>query len=292
MLKDTARLGLALCSALLLAACRADGPTTSGSLATVFPAANVVAGWTPTEDPLTFDRENIFSLVDGMADSYFVYGFEQVAVQYYKNPAGAIVGIEVWQLGTQADAYGLFTISLAGDSADIGNDGDTDPGRRLAFWQDRYYVRVGARQSLDHAVLVGFAEAISAALPTGGKRPAIESLLPTEGLIERSVIFFHEEISIQNDVWLGGENVLSLGPETDGVLAQYNVDGTTSRLMLIEYPDTESARAGLAALGRSAEIDNLVAANVDGDLLGAVFGEVNEGTATELLTKALSADGQ
>jgi hypothetical protein len=123
-----------LISALLLAGCGGK----AASLVSVFPGADAFPGWTPTGEVEVFDREDIYDLVDGQAEAFFAYGFEQVAVRRYENAEGAALHIEAWQLATPADAYGLFTAGIAGESADIGNDGDADPGRRLAFWQDRY----------------------------------------------------------------------------------------------------------------------------------------------------------
>jgi hypothetical protein len=267
---------------LLLAGCRGK----PASLADVFPGADAFPDWTPTGDVEVFDRDNIYDLVDGQAEFFFAYGFEQVAVQSYENAEQAVLHIEIWQLTTPADAYGLFTASIAGEPADIGNDGDADPGRRLAFWQDRYTVHVRARQELDDTHLRGFAEAVSAALPSSGERPALVSRVPPEGLVERSAIFFHEEISIQNELWLGGENLLGLGPETDGVLARYDVGGAVTRLLLVQYPDAEAASAGLAAL-ESGEISGLVTADARDNLLGVVFGEVDGTAAGTLLAEAL-----
>lgn len=258
----------------------------ASSLADIFPDADVFLGWTPTCDVEVFDRENIFDLVDGQAEAFFAYGFEQVAVRRYENAEGATLDIEVWQLATPADAYGLFTASIAGEPAEIGNDSDADPGRRLAFWQDRYTVQVRARQQLDDADLWGFAEVVSTALPSGGEQPALVGRLPPEGLVERSTIFFHEEISIQDQLWLGGENLLGLGPETDGVLARYEVGSATVQLLLVEYPEAEAATAGLAAL-EGGGVSGLVTAAARSNLLGAVFGEMDGAAARELLAGAL-----
>jgi hypothetical protein len=232
--------------------------------------------------------------VNGQADAFFAYGFEQVSVQDYENAEGAMVSVEVWQLATPADAYGLFTSSITGMPADIGNGGDTDPGRRLTFWQKRYFVHVRSRGEVDDADLWGFARATSAALPAGGERPALVGRLPSGGLVERSGIFFHEEISIQNELWLGGENLLDLSPETDGVLARYDLDGASVRLLLVQYPDSGAASAGLAALRQAqdialeaSQVDGLVTASTGDDLLGAVFGEVDATAAQRLLEKAL-----
>ena len=273
-------LGLVLI--LLLAGCGGKSPT----LADVFPGADAVPGWTPAGDAATFDRDTIFDLVDGQADAFFVYGFEQVAVRKYQNAQGAGLSVEVWQLATPADAYGLFTSGIAGTPVAIGNDGDGDPGWRIIFWKNRYYVQVYTRQELADADLQGLARAVAAALPAGGERPGLVSRLPAEGLVERGFIFFHEEISIQSEVWLGGENILGLSPQTNGVLARYDLGGTPARLLLIEYPDTQAASARLTALNDS-EVSGLVTANTRDNLLGAVFGEVEEGTASALLAKAL-----
>lgn len=256
------------------------------SLTDFFPGADAFPDWTPTAVEV-FDRENIYNLVDGQAESYFAYGFQQVAVRKYENAQGDKIDIEVWQLATPADAYGLFTTSIVGEPADIGNDGDADPGRRLTFWQDRYYVRVRARQQLpDAEVLQSFAQAVSTALPTGGERPALVNQLPPDGLVERSAIFFHKEISIQSEVWLGGENLLGLSPETDGVLARYQIGGTVAQLLLVQYPNAAAASAGLASL-EGGYIDGLVTADARDNLLGAVFGEIDEATPDELLARVL-----
>jgi len=154
-------------------------------------------------------------------------------------------------------------------------------------------VHVRARQGLNDAdgstelaqVLWGFAEAVSAALPEGGERPALVGRLPPAGLVERSAIFFHQEISIQDQLWLGGANLLVLSPETDAVLARYAVGGAVARLLLVQYPDAEAASAGLAALEDS-QINGLVTADVRDNLLGAVFGEVDAVTADKLLSEA------
>lgn len=255
-------------------------------LTSVFPEADAFPGWSPTSEVEVFDRENIYDLVDGQAEAFFAYGFEQVAVRRYENAEEAVLHIEIWQLATTDDAYGLFTTSIVGEPADIGNGGDADPGRRLAFWQDRYTVHLRARQEIDDDTLWDFARAVSAALPSGGERPALPGRLPPDGLVERSAIFFHEEISIQSELWLGGENLLGLDAETAGVMARYEVGGTVAQLLLVQYPNAETASAGLAAL-EGGRVDSLVLADVRDNLLGAVFGEVDETAASTLLTEAL-----
>ena len=72
--------------------------------------------------------------------------------------------------------------------------------------------------------------------------------LPQDGLVERSGLFFHQKISVQSYVWLGGQNLLGLSAETDGVLARYETRSGVVYLLLVQYPEQGAAQAGLEAL--------------------------------------------
>jgi hypothetical protein len=270
---------------LLLVACRAGAELPPAAL----PAADAVAGWVPSGDVMVYDGENLYSLVNGQADAYFAYAFEQVAVRTYEVQDGASLRIEIWQLESPADAYGLLSTVRAGEAIPIGNGGDSDPGRRLDFWQDRYFVRLFAVSPVDEAALQAFAEQVSGELPSGGERPALVARLPESGLVEESVLFFHQEISIQDELWLGGQNLLALGPETDGVLARYEAAGGEAWLLLVQYVEAGAASAAVDTL-RSSSIAGLVAAEADLNFLAAVFGSVSEPDAQALLADALDPD--
>ncbi len=274
---------------LILTGCTAAqpcrNPGASRSLG-VFPPANFVPGWQVSQKGETYDRDNLFNLVDGQADSFFAYGFEKAAVQRYQNEAGNLLNVEIWQLATDADAYGLFSAGRSGSPAAIGNAGDSDPGRRLAFWQNRYFVSLHVGQPVPDETLLAFARAIAGQLPVGGETPAIVGRLPASGLVEGSPIFFHEEMSIQMQVWLGGENLLGLSQQTNGVVGQYKAGDLTFRLMLIEYPTASQAAEGLKAL-QGGSVSGLAASDAAGSLLAAVFGEMDAAQAQTLLQEAL-----
>ena len=262
-------------------------PTAASSpLQDVFRNTKAIAGWTVAEPVRVYDHDHLFDLVDGQAEAFFAYNFRQVAVQRYQNAQGERVDAEVWQLATPADAFGLFTASASGEPVALGNEGDSEPGRRLSFWQECYTVHVSARQPRDDAILSSFATAISKALPTGGTRPELVSRLPQAGLATRGYIYFRHEISIQDQVWLGGKNILGLGEGTDGVLGRYTLGGQTARLLLVQYSTADQATAGLQAL-QSSSVANLVTTGAHDRLLGAVLGKVDRAAAQLILAEAL-----
>jgi hypothetical protein len=169
----------------------------------------------------------------------------------------------------------------------MGTEGDGDPGRRVAFWQDRFYVVVNANNQVPDVQVMAFAYYVSTSLPSGGQTPALVKNLPAQGLTERGFIFFHQAISVQDEVPLGGDNILGLSPQTNGVVARYTLDGAPARLMLIQYPDPNQASAGLQALKKASGLD-LIAADVRGPILGAVLGQASQTAATTLLQTALT----
>jgi hypothetical protein len=236
----------------------------------------------------TYGRANLYDLVDGQAESYLAYGFVQVVTARYRDSAGVVLEVDIWQVATPSDAYGLWTVSRAGEPGNVGNDSDAEPGRRIAFWQDHYYVHVWARQRVDDAELRALARAVAAGLPGGGKRPALLARLPAESRQGSAPVFFHQEISIQNEVWLGGTNLLGLSQETSGVLARYTLAGGRVHLLLIEYPKAAQAATAVQAL-QAAPVDDLQAAGVQGRLMAVVIGSGQRDAAQRLVQLALEA---
>jgi hypothetical protein len=281
-----------LCVFAFLAACSKPSAATPVptslpvDLLSLLPKDDALTGWEPLTDAATYNRENLYNLVDGQADAFFAYGFEQVATRRYQNADGVFVNVEIWQLATPADAYGLFHVGRAGQPAKIGAEGDTDPGRRLAFWQDRYFASVSASGSVPDEMLWSIANGIISKLPAGADVPGIVTHLPAENMTDGSLLFFHEEISIQNEVWLGGENVLGLSQQTNGALARYELGGMAARLLVIEYSTPTQAADALKAL-QAGNVSDLLASQVNGHDLAAVFGKADVSQAQKLVEQAL-----
>ena len=251
------------------------------------PDAVGLTGWIPLGDAETYDRQTLFNYMDGASEYFFTYSFEKMAMRQYRNPAGLELVVEVWRFSKSADAYGLFS-GHTGVAVSIGHASDAtlESGSRLYFWQDRFYAVLTATTTLPDDDLKTVAQAISAGLPAGGTRPAVVGKLPSDQLVPGSAKFFHEELAIQDQLWLGGENLLGLGQDTDAAFAVYQIGGEQVKLLLVQYPDTKRAAAGLQGTA-GGSLDDLAASDVKGSLLGAVFGKTNAAQAGALLAKAL-----
>ena len=105
---------------LLLSGCRQSEPTAnpateppatptakpipSSPLTEAFPGEGSIEDWTPAGELEVYDSETIFQLVNGQADFFFLYGFEQVAVRRYKNVEEVVLDIHIWQVLSPEDS--------------------------------------------------------------------------------------------------------------------------------------------------------------------------------------------
>ena len=196
----------------------------------------------------------------------------------------------MYDTASDADAYGLFTYNSYGEPLDLGVEGELDSGYRLAFWQGRRYVQIVARETVDDDILRAFGQAVASILPEGGQRPVLVDALPQEGLVPGSVRFFREKMALDNLLWLGNDDVLGLGADTEGVVARYERDGQALDLLLVAFPDAQRAQQARAGL-QGERLETTISVEVVGSTLGAAFSSAALETAL-LKTAAQALLGQ
>jgi len=246
-----------------------------------------VEGWSVWQESHSYDSETLHELVGDQTGIYTAYGFEQVDVKRYKTPDGLMMSIEVWRMDRPDSAYGLMTRLGKGMDDNQGNGGRRDPGERLVFWKDRYFVNIYTSQMMEDPAVVYFGELVDQQLPRGGVTPEIVSRLPELGLEREHVVYFHEESSFAHELSLGGKNLLGLSDKTNGVVARYDLNGRRMYLLMVEYRGEGAASNALASL-QNGGLGNLVLARSSGNMLLAVFGNVDAQTADMIMQDALT----
>jgi hypothetical protein len=252
----------------------------------LLPASGAVAGWERSGEMKVYVPDNLFDYMDGQAELFFVYHFERLATQEYQRGDEGPIIVEVYQVANPADAYGLFSFYTTGQPIDLGAGGAVEPGRLISFWQGRFYARVFAYGEAEQESLSALARQVAAGMPEGGALPELVARLPQENLVPGSARFFHQKLSLDNLLWLGEENVLSLSEQTNAVLAAYAYGDVKAQLLVVEYPDAAAAQAAQAALAGSG-LENLSVASQSDQYLVAVFQTLDQAIADELLQKAL-----
>ncbi|MGB3400680.1 MAG: DUF6599 family protein, partial [Candidatus Deferrimicrobiaceae bacterium] len=162
----------------------------------------------------------------------------------YVAPGEPAVVLDIFDMGTSADAFGAFTLDRDGEPLEVGEDGLSREGW-VRFWKGRFFVSIYAERETVGApeAALGMARAIEAGIQEKGERPEILGRLPKGGLQKQSIRYLHSHILLETHVRLSDENVLGLGPETEVVLASYVREGKRARLLLVSYPDAVRAAA-------------------------------------------------
>jgi hypothetical protein len=203
-------------------------------------------GWTIEEDRI-FDAETIFAYIDGAGEVYRSYNMKSLFARRLKSPGRPALIVDLFDMGTADDAFGVFTHNPNGDDAGTGQ-GSAYQGGLLSFWKDRFYVSVYAEDETPETreAVLTLGREIDKAIPRTGDKPALLGLLPPEGLDSRTVRFFHNYSVLNYHYFVADGNILLLDQTTSAVLASY---GDGSRLLVVRYPDATKAAAARSSFG-------------------------------------------
>ena len=105
----------------------------------IFP--NKQARGRPKAGDQIFNEKTIFSYIDGAAEVYKAYNFRQCLSRRYVLSDGPAIILDIFDMGSSEDAYGVFTHDLDGTKVNIGQDGRLRQGW-LSFWKDRFFVSI------------------------------------------------------------------------------------------------------------------------------------------------------
>ena len=85
-------------------------------------------GWDLQKGVKRYDEEGIFKYMDGAGEVYRLYGFRVLTVARCARSGQPEITIELFDMGTSEDAFGVFTHSAEGDSAGVGQGSYAKPG--------------------------------------------------------------------------------------------------------------------------------------------------------------------
>ena len=188
------------------------------------------------EEDAVYDRETLYDYMNGGAEVYLSYDFRDVRVRRFVGPSGDEVVLDVYDMGSSAEAFGVFSTSVEDPEVGIGQGSEYGAGL-LKFWKGSYFVSVlnmGVDEETD-ALLLDIGKAVEAAISSTGPMPELMSSLPSEGLDERETSFFHSDVVLNNRYFIAMENVLQLTDETNCVFGEYGNAGENGKLLIVEY---------------------------------------------------------
>ncbi len=172
------------------------------------PSCGLVPGWAQDGPPRTYTADNLFEYMDGNAEGYVQYNFQEMRGVTCKKGETTFV-VDISDMSDADFAFGLFTSNrdLRQPAYKVGAGGQIVP-RRLIFAKGQYYVEIAANPEGDYtAALQQWAAALEKAVPGGNSVPPAMAWFPTEK---------------QQTLWLVPESVLGLRLLKRGYMAQYD----------------------------------------------------------------------
>ena len=257
-----------------------------------------VNGWKPSEES-SYNRDTLFQYINGGAELYLAYSFREVTGRTYAKSGQSLIVLDIYDMETTGDAFGVFSAERTGDDIGIGQGSD-DSGGLLRFFKGRFFVSVLPFEQTkeSRAAALELARAAAAAIPRAGRMPEILSMMPRDGQVEHSLRYFHTHAILNHLYFVAEQNILQLGRDTEAVLARYELAGAKPYVLVVHYPSAERAKAAAASFGAAympeaggkgavrTEDGMWTAVRPQGEFLLAVFDAPDEERARALMDAA------
>ncbi len=205
-----------------------------------------INGWIAEPEDHIYDEKTIFRYINGAAEVYKAYNMKQCLSRRYAVDKGPGIVLDIFDMRTPEDAFGVFTHDTDGEPVRIGQSALYRPGW-LSFWKYRFFVSIYAEEETESAekAVLELGEKVASLIQKEGTKPGIVSLLPKEGLQENNIHYLHHPIILNYHFYLADENILNLTEKTGAVLAPYKRNKEAALLLLVVYPDDNAAAASL-----------------------------------------------
>lgn len=194
-----------------------------------------------------YDRQTAFRYMNGAAELYRAYAFKLLMVRKYVKKDHPSILVELFDMGSSEDAFGIFSYQTEEEEVEIGQGSDYGGGL-LRFRKGNYFVNVYAEKETPDMKreILKIGEAISKSIKKEGPKPKLIQYLPAEELLERNTRYFHLHQVLNQHYFLSHENILNLEMKTNAVLATYlpPEEKTKIFLLIIQYPDLKQAAKG------------------------------------------------
>ncbi|MGE5253889.1 MAG: DUF6599 family protein [Planctomycetaceae bacterium] len=206
------------------------------------------AGWKWDGKESTYTSRTVFDYIDGAAELYLAYGFQGLKVRRFEKPGSPPINLEIYEMASPEDAYGVFSFEYQDEPAGIGQ-GSEFGGGLLRFWKGPYFASVYAEGEGGgvKAAILDIGRAAARAIPATGSEPKLIQLLPGKdlGLVDKSTRYLKSHVLLNQRFFISHQNLLNLSRKTEAVLAVYARGRQKSQLLLVRYANEDEAGSAL-----------------------------------------------
>ncbi|KPJ61088.1 MAG: hypothetical protein AMJ46_03760 [Latescibacteria bacterium DG_63] len=235
----------AVCFLLLLFTQPAGGPAVRMD--------DFAPGWSISGRALRFAKSNLYDYIDGGAELFLEFGFEDLTVYRYERGEEELT-LEMYRLESPEAALGIYLMKC-GDETPIKGVGARNSGDRYQFnvLKGNYFVQVNSFEGSDSLipVMVALTQRALQGIPEGDS-VKLFSHLPGEGLVDGSELIVRGPYALQPIFTFGKGDVLQLKGQVFGVVGDYALENSRAEesagqaadvytRIVIPYPDGKTA---------------------------------------------------
>lgn len=293
--------------ALLVAGCgrtRTKEERTPTGIAALLPTeTDLPGGWKVADTLRVFTGRELYDYINGGADLFLEYGFEEVAAGEYLTPGGKTIFINIYRMRDSDAAFGIFSVTRRVEylPVEIGTMGARTDYQQV-FCHGSYYIEAQAMEtdSLTMRSMGEFCRAVDKKLEAEpNELPEALRYLPANRPPTDYEVFVRGPLGLNTRKYLSDENIFALSDSVPGVLVSNRMFEDLPEpqtILVVNYPDSAIAESVFGALqeyyqeragslldgGSLLKINqtrllftndrNQDAINLDGKIIKAVFG--------------------
>ena len=201
-------------------------------------------GWKWDGKEMKYDSRALFKYIDGAAELYLAYGFQNLTVRRFEKSNQPPIIVELYEMASTEDAYGVFSFEHQDEAVGIGQ-GSEYGGGLLRFWKGKHFVSIyaeGEGAEVESALLT-MGRAVADSIAATGPEPRLVGFIPGKdfGLVDKSVRYLRSHVLLNQRFFIAHQNILNVTRKTEAVLAQYLRDKQKTQLLLIRYANLKEA---------------------------------------------------
>src|SRR4030043_677940 len=191
-----------------------------------------VAGWKRSGEIQTFIPKTLYEYINGAADLYLMYDFQELKVAEYQSDKKASVTVDIYRHKTPTHAFGIYSQERhpKANFINIGAQGYVEE-EILNFIAGPYYVKITGYkiESGGQEVLISFAKKGLENLEEKGTLPSLLDSFPPDGKVKNSEKFI-------------AKNFLGYSFLHSAFTADYELSGKKFKLFVIAPADKAECR--------------------------------------------------
>ncbi len=274
----------------------------SGDLLSLLPQIGDIENWAPDGAPRFFDDGNLWEFINGAAEGYLTYGFEEVVTADYIQQGGdQTVGgdqsvIDIYRMKDPVNAYGIYSQERNAnyDFMDIGVEGYLG-GTVLNFWRGPYYIKITVFDDKDElkAKMIEMGNHIAGKIDDPATEPAEVGYFPTENQLPYSVQYLPKDVLGQSYLVNAFESKYQDGDQEYKIILASMDDSEAATEAMARYRQFQGGGEDLEGLGDGGFIGedsfygNVLAVRSGSRLLIAL-GVPSESAGKDLISQTLA----